>query len=87
MASPRSRKTAASNPLFNILLVINSLLCIICLGVMIWCVADSAEPMPTGKSRLFEVCGHVFTLTAGAFIGLLGGRAAFPDPQPPSVAK
>ncbi len=26
-----------------------------------------------------NACEHVFTLTAGAFIGLLGGRAAAPD--------
>ena len=79
-AKPRSKYTASSNPLFNVLLIINSARCVVCLVVMVWTVADGAEPMPTGKARLFEVCSHVFTLTAGAFIGLLGGRAAFPEP-------
>jgi hypothetical protein len=35
--------------------------------------------MPKAQERLMNACEHVFTLTAGAFIGLLGGRAAAPD--------
>lgn len=69
----------ALNPLFKLLLIINSLLCVVCLIAMVWAAATSADPMPAGKERLFNACEHVFTLTAGAFIGLLGGRAAAPD--------
>lgn len=72
------------NPLFNWLIIINSLLCLISLAVMIWAVSDPSDPMPKGKERLFSACEHVFTLTAGAFIGLLGGRAAAPDSLPSS---
>ena len=72
------------NPLFKLLIIINALLCTITLGVMIWVASDSADPMPKGKERLFNACEHIFTLTAGAFIGLLGGRAAAPDPSRPN---
>ena len=83
---PRKRKrskpkTVAVNPLFKLLLVINSVLCLLTLGVMIWAASDPTEPMPKARERLFNACEHVFTLTAGAFIGLLGGRAAAPDPK------
>jgi len=66
------------NPAFRLLLWINSLLCAASLVVMIWA-AGAPDPMPKGRERLFNACEHVFTLTAGAFIGLLGGRAAAPD--------
>jgi hypothetical protein len=68
-----------TNPLFNALIVINSVLCLLTLAVMIWASIDPTDPMPKGRERLFNTCEHVFTLTAGAFVGLLGGRAAAPD--------
>ena len=68
------------NPMFKLLLGINAALCVGTLGVMIWIAAAFAEePMPKARERLMNACEHVFTLTAGAFIGLLGGRAAAPD--------
>jgi len=39
------------------------------------------DPLPKARERLFNACEHVFTMTAGAFIGLLGGRASIPDPK------
>ena len=66
------------NPMFKLLLWINTALCVVSLGVMIWG-ATLPEPLPRAAERLFNACEHVFTLTAGAFIGLLGGRAAAPD--------
>lgn len=77
-------KTAGSpiitvNPMFKLLLGINSLLCVVTLGVMIWLAALANEPMPKAREQLMNTCEKVFTLTAGAFIGLLGGRAAAPD--------
>jgi hypothetical protein len=75
-----SRKPViTTNPLFNLLILINSALCLTTLGVMVWVAADSADPLPKAKERLLNACEHIFTLTAGAFIGLLGGRAAYPD--------
>jgi hypothetical protein len=68
------------NPMFKLLLWINAALCIVTLGAMIW-LATLSEPLPKAADRLFNACEHVFTLTAGAFIGLLGGRAAAPDPK------
>jgi hypothetical protein len=79
-SNPRAALPIRFNPVFNWLIIINSLLCLTTLIVMIWAASDPADPMPKGKERLFNACEHVFTLTAGAFIGLLGGRAATPDP-------
>lgn len=78
-SNPRAKSPLDLNPLFKLLLSINTLLCVATLIVMIWVASDSTDPMPKGKERLFNACEHVFTLTAGAFIGLLGGRAAGPD--------
>jgi len=78
-----------SNPYFNLVLIINGLLCLASMAVMVWAASDVSDPMPKGKERLMEIFGHAFTLTVGAFVGLLGGRAAFPDglrppPEPAS---
>lgn len=75
---PASSPTITINPMFKLLLWINAALCIVTLGVMVWA-ATLPEPLPKTGERLFNACEHVFTLTAGAFIGLLGGRAAAPD--------
>jgi hypothetical protein len=79
MAKSTNSPTITINPMFKLLLWINSALCAVTLGVMIWIAAAAAEPMPKAQERLMNACEHVFTLTAGAFIGLLGGRAAAPD--------
>ena len=65
--------------MFKLLLWINAAMCIVTLGVMIWIAGSGDDPMPKARERLMNACEHVFTLTAGAFIGLLGGRAAAPD--------
>jgi hypothetical protein len=52
---------------------------------MIW-IAFAEDPLSKGKERLLNTCEHVFTLTAGAFVGLLGGRAAAPDKIVPPAA-
>jgi hypothetical protein len=67
------------NPLFKLLLWINAALCVATLGVMVWASFDATDPMPKARERLLNTCDHIFTMTAGAFIGLLGGRAAVPD--------
>jgi hypothetical protein len=78
--APPSANTITVNPMFKLLLWINSVLCVVSLGVMVWA-ANQPEPVSKAAERLFNACEHVFTLTAGAFIGLLGGRAAAPDPK------
>ncbi len=67
------------NPMFKLLLWINLALCSVTLGIMVWVAASSEDPVPKIRERLMNVSEHVFTLTAGAFVGLLGGRAAAPD--------
>jgi len=67
------------HPMFKLLLWINGALCAVTLSVMVWIAAAAEEPMPKARERVLNACEHVFTLTAGAFIGLLGGRAAAPD--------
>jgi uncharacterized membrane protein YfcA len=80
MAKPSNPETITVNPMFKLLLWINAILCVVTLGVMIWA-STQPDPMPKAMERLVNACEHVFTLTAGAFIGLLGGRAAAPDPK------
>jgi hypothetical protein len=79
MAKAANSPSITINPMFKLLLWINAALCIVTLGVMVWISAIGEEPMPKARERLMNACEHVFTLTAGAFIGLLGGRAAAPD--------
>ncbi len=67
------------NPIFKLLLWINGVMCAVTLGVMVWIAAAAEEPMPKARERVLNACEHVFTLTAGAFTGLRGGRAAAPD--------
>jgi hypothetical protein len=80
MAKASSPHTIAVNPMFKLLPWINAALCVVTLGVMLW-LSTFPDPMSKAPERLFNACEHVFTLTAGAFIGLLGGRAAAPDPK------
>jgi hypothetical protein len=75
------KATITTNPLFHLLIWINLGLCGICLGVMIWLSATTTDPMTQLQQQLYSTCETVFKMTAGAFIGLLGGRAAAPDPK------
>ena len=79
MAKSAISPSLTINPMFKLLLWINGALCAVTLAVMIWIAASPDEPMPKARERVLNACEHVFTLTAGAFIGLLGGRAAAPD--------
>jgi len=59
--SPPAAKPAvpiASNPLFKLLIWINSSLCLVTLAVMIWAAGTSDDPMPKGKERLFNADFH-----------------------------
>jgi hypothetical protein len=72
--------TVNIHPMFKLLLVINSVLCVVTLLVMIYLgTIITDEKTPILQERLFNACEKIFTLTAGAFIGLLGGRAASAD--------
>jgi hypothetical protein len=43
-------------------------------------IAASASDKSMFAERLFSVSEKAFIMTAGTFVGLLGGRAAAPDP-------
>ena len=84
MARPRTATALPIHPMFKLLLWINTALCLATFAVMIAIAFSSQEePMPKGIERLLNVSEHVFTLTSGAFVGLLGGRAASPDARAP----
>jgi hypothetical protein len=81
--TPRSRAIAKPvitiNPYFKLLICINCALCVITLIGMILLAFFAPEPMTKAQEQLAGACEAVFKMTAGAFIGLLGGRAAAPD--------
>ncbi len=85
MAKSPKGGSVYSNPYFKTLLIINVLLCVTTLGVMLWASSHERDDgdMPKAKERVFVICQFVFASTSGAFIGLLGGRAAVPDPASP----
>lgn len=73
------RKLLAINPTFKLLVWINLVLCAATFALMIALSFWGANPLSKPQEQLFSTAEKVFTLTAGAFIGLLGGRAAAPD--------
>jgi len=74
------RKPAVTvNPLFKLLVIVNTALCVSTLVGMVLLACFAGDPLSRAQERLLNACEHVFTMTAGAFIGLLGGRAAAPD--------
>ena len=73
--------TVSINPLFKLLIWVNSGLCLgTFIGMVVMAFVASKDPTPA-QTQLSSACETVFKMTAGAFIGLLGGRAAAPDPQ------
>jgi hypothetical protein len=79
MAKSTDRIGFGINPMFKLLLWINTALCVGTLTVIIAIAFSGSKPMPKAMERLLIVCEHVFTLTSGAFVGLLGGRVSAPD--------
>jgi hypothetical protein len=83
----RSRQAVISiNPLFKALIAINIALCGICLVVMVVVGLTAAKEPTEIQRQLYSACETVFKMTAGAFIGLLAGRAAAPDPTQSGTA-
>ena len=70
-----SSKVAVINPAFKWAVIINCVICIVTMATMVVAVFAPQTDLAT---RLFVTCEKVFTLTAGAFIGLLGGKASGP---------
>jgi hypothetical protein len=80
-ATPPAKHLIVVNPLFKLLVAINIGLCLMTFAVMvaIWIWGSNENPAPRAQENLYNTCETVFKMTAGAFIGLLGGRAAAPD--------
>jgi len=68
------------NPLFKLLLIINTTLSVVSLAIMVALAFFAPDPLTKAQDQLLNACETVFKMTAGTFIGLLGGRAAAPDP-------
>ena len=72
--------TLTVTPWFGLLVWINRGICAASLAVMVWASTRTGEQGAASiLSRLYDTCETVFKMTAGAFIGLMGGRAAAPD--------
>ncbi len=71
--------TVAVSPLFKLLILVNALLCLVSFAGLLLAAFASHEPMTKGQEQLSAACDTVFKMTAGAFIGLLGGRAGAAD--------
>jgi hypothetical protein len=77
-AAASSRAIVIVNPTFKWAVIINCVICISTLMIML-AVAITSQKENKLAEQLFSTCEKVFTLTAGAFIGLLGGKASGPD--------
>ena len=79
MAKAAAKPIAISNPYFKLLLCINAAMWLATGAVMVYAAFWGPDPPNKTQEQLFNTCEKVFFMTAGAFIGLLGGRAATPD--------
>lgn len=78
-AKATAKPIAVSNPYFKLLLGINAFMWLATGGVMVYAAFWGPDPLTKTQEQLFGTCEKVFFMTSGAFIGLLGGRAATPD--------
>lgn len=73
-----AKKTVISNPLLKLIIKINVWIFIACFaGLFVTTYAPAQHEARVEK--LHWICEHVLYMSAGAFFGLLGGRAAAPD--------
>jgi hypothetical protein len=79
MPRRRAQPVVTINPLFKLLIVINLSLCVVSLVVMVVVGLTAVQPITELQRQLYSACETVFKMTTGAFIGLLGGKAASPD--------
>lgn len=79
MARRKKPPVVSINPLFKLLIWVNAALCLLTfIGMVVMAFVTSEKPTPA-QMQLATACETVFKMPAGAFIGLLGGRAAAPD--------
>jgi hypothetical protein len=77
--APKNTPVVISNPLFKWIVIINAILCFGTLTILIVLAITAPNPMTKAQENLSGICEKVFIMTAGAFLGLLGGRASGPD--------
>ncbi len=75
-----SKPVVVINPAFKWAVIINIVICTTTLCTMILVVILASKENRLAE-QLYSTCEKVFTLTTGAFIGLLGGKASSPDKQ------
>ena len=64
---PKKQPIVNIHPMFKLLIVINSLLCVVTLVVIIYLGTIATEDkVPVLQERLFNACEKIFTLTAGS---------------------
>ena len=73
------RATVTLNPLFKWAIIANVSICAVCFIGMIIVLVIGVDPLSQVQERFYGTCEKAFYLTTGAFVGLLGGRAAKPD--------
>jgi hypothetical protein len=79
MAKAPAKPIAISNPYFKLLLGINAVMWVVTSVVMVCAAFLGPDPLTKTQEQLYGAFEKVFFMTSGAFIGLLGGRAATPD--------
>ena len=73
-----AKKTVISNPLLKTVIKINALICAACFAGLFLITYFPPTNEMMGE-KLHWICEHILFMSAGAFLGLLGGRVAAPD--------
>lgn len=76
---PAAKPVVVSTPYFRWAVIINAIICLAAFCGMAGVAVFVADPMNRQQENFFNVCDKAFMMTAGAFLGLLGGRAANPS--------
>ena len=74
-----ARPVVVSTPVFRLAIIVNAIICGATFAGMIVLALWGSNPMTKSQDTLLAVCEKAFMMTTGAFLGLLGGRAANPE--------
>ncbi|MBV9122054.1 MAG: hypothetical protein JO112_01680 [Planctomycetes bacterium] len=70
-----ARPVTVLNPMFRLLLAINGAIFLLTFGTLVLLSCLAGEPLTKAQGVLLQVSEYLCTTTAGAFIGMLGGKA------------
>jgi hypothetical protein len=78
---PAKKKTpiVVTNPLFRFVVFIVICIAVVTLGIWFYLATTAGEHPTKFQERLVDTCDTVFKMSAGALIGLLGGKAGTPE--------